>query len=160
LQFGKTTLLAGGTDYQGEERQKEPITTFRILSNNGKKKKLSRETSSAGTENRSGGVTNCVGSSNSVVSNNDPRQVDVACAGSSNSLVSNNDPKQHQVACAGAFNSVSGKKKNDISLVHQYVVICPSNAKFKWGMYNSIPEIMSMGCTGIGILKGIDGGLA
>ena len=37
--------------------------------------------------------------------------------------------------------------------------ICPSNAKFKWGMYNSIPEIMSMGCTGIGILIAIDGGL-
>ncbi len=99
-------------------------------------------------------------SSNSVVSDNDPKQVDVACAGSSNSLVvSNNDPKQHQVACAGTFNSVSGKKKNDVSLVHQYVVIYPSNAKFKWGMYNSIPAIMSMGCTGIRILKAIDGGL-
>jgi hypothetical protein len=32
LQLGKTTLLGGGPDYQGEERQKEPIATFRILS--------------------------------------------------------------------------------------------------------------------------------
>jgi hypothetical protein len=32
LQFGKTTLLGGGPDYQGEDRQKEPITTFRTLS--------------------------------------------------------------------------------------------------------------------------------
>ena len=86
------------------------------------------------------------------------KQVDVARAGSSNSLVSNNDPKQHQVACAGAFISVSVKKKNGVSLVHQYVVIYPNNAKFKWGMYNSIPAIMSMGCTGISILKAIDGG--
>jgi hypothetical protein len=86
--------------------------------------------------------------------------VDVARARSSNSLVSNNDPKQHQVAYAGAFNSVSGKKENDISLVHQYVVVYPKNAKFKWSMYNSILAIMSTGCTGIGILKAIDGGLA
>jgi hypothetical protein len=32
LQFGKTMLLGGGTDYQGEERQKEPIATSWILS--------------------------------------------------------------------------------------------------------------------------------
>jgi hypothetical protein len=70
----------------------------------------------------------CVVLSKSLVSNNDSNLVYIALARSSNSLVSNNDPKQHQVACAGAFNSVSGKKKNDISLVHQYVVIYPKNA--------------------------------
>jgi hypothetical protein len=32
LQFGKTMLLGGGPAYQGEEGQKEPIATFRILS--------------------------------------------------------------------------------------------------------------------------------
>jgi hypothetical protein len=112
-----------------------------FFQSNGKKKKLSMESSSSATEEGLGAVTNdnnlkqvnsdCVGSCNSLVSKNDPKQVDVACAGCSNSIVSNNDPKQHQVACAEAFNSVSGKKKNEVSLVHQYVVIYPKNAKFK-----------------------------
>jgi hypothetical protein len=105
-----------------------------------KKKTLSMQTSSLTTEEGSGA------------------KVDNANVGPSNSIVSNNDPNQHQVACAGAFNSVDGKKKNDILLVHKYVVIC--NQKFKWGMYNYIPAIMSMGCTGIGNLDAIDGGLA
>jgi hypothetical protein len=153
---------------KGKRDKKNQSQLLGFFQSNGKKKKVSKETSSSATEDGSGAVTDdnnlkqvntdCVGSCNSLVSNNDPKQVDVACAGSSNSIVSNNDPKQHQVACAEGFNSVSGKKKNDISLVHQYVVICPKNVKC--GMYNSIPAIMSMGCTGIWILKAIDGGLA
>ncbi len=63
--------------------------------------------------------TDCVVSSKY----NDSNLVDAARARSSNSLVSNNNSKQHQVACAGAFNSVTGKKKNDVSLVQSYVVI-------------------------------------
>jgi hypothetical protein len=155
---------------KGKRDKKNQLQLLGFFQRNGKKKKLPRETASSATEDGSGAVTDdnnlnqvntdCVVSSKSLVSNNDLSLVDVACARSSNSLVSNNDPKQHQVACAGAFNSVSGKTKNDVSLVHQYVVIYPKNAKLKWGMYNSIPAIMSMGCTVIEILKAIDGGLA
>jgi hypothetical protein len=42
LQFGKTTLLGGGPDYQGEEIQKEPITTFRILSKQWEEEEVSQ----------------------------------------------------------------------------------------------------------------------
>ncbi len=126
---------------KGKRDKKNQSQLLGFFQSNGKKKKLPWETASSATEDGSGAViddnnlnqvnTDCVVSSKSLVSNNDSNLVDVACARSSSSLVSSNDPKQHQVACAGAFNSVSGKKKNDVSLVHQYVVIYPKNAKFK-----------------------------
>ncbi len=57
MQFGKTMLLGGGPDYQGEERQKEPIATFRILLKQWEEEEVPRETASSAIEDGSGVVT-------------------------------------------------------------------------------------------------------
>jgi len=74
------------------------------------------------------------------------------CYGQSNS-------KSPTTPCNGAFNSVSGAKKKDVVLVHQYVLIDVSS-KYKWDFHFARPSIVSQQCTGIDLMTARDGGLA
>ncbi len=86
-------------------------------------------------------------------------QNNVACAEQSSSKSGRHDGLL-VTACVGAFNSVNGKKKNNVALVHLYVLIDQTKSKYQWGLYFARPAIVSKQCTGIGVLKAIDGGIA
>ncbi len=59
-------------------------------------------------------------------------QDNFACAGQFNSKSGKHDGFL-VTACVGVFNSVNGKKKNNIALVHHYVLIDQINSKLQWG---------------------------
>ena len=67
-------------------------------------------------------------------------QDNFACAGQFNSKSGKHDGFL-VTACVGAFNSVNGKKKNNVALVHHYVLIDQTKSKYQWGLYFARPEI-------------------
>ena len=77
----------------------------------------------------------------------------LACSGQLNS-------KSLVTACVGAYNSVSRKKKKDVVLVNNYVLIDQMKSTYKWGFHFARPAIVSQLCTGIGMMMALDGGLA
>jgi hypothetical protein len=69
-------------------------------------------------------------------------QDNFACAGQSNSKIGKHDSFL-VTACVGAFNSFNGKNKNNIALVHNYVLIDQTKSKYQQGLYFSRPAIVS-----------------